>query len=62
MLKSKSAESADILLPFLGRILPLENDEEIKSTVSVNQTSSPSTTTPARGGSTSPAWIPNVAV
>ena len=56
-LKSKSAESAEILLLFKGRILPLKNYEEMKSTVSVNHASSP--TTPARGGSTDPAWIPN---
>ena len=47
-LKSKSAESADILLPFQGKILPLENDEEMKSTVSVNPTSSATPPTPAR--------------
>ena len=47
-LKSKSAESAEILLLFKGRILPLKNYEEIKSTVSVNHNSSATPTTPAR--------------
>ena len=43
-LKSKkSAESADILLPFRGRILPLANDDPIKETASVAQPQSSST-------------------
>jgi hypothetical protein len=34
----KSAESADILLPFRGRILPLAHDDQVEVTVPVTPT------------------------
>ena len=56
-LKSKkTAESADILLPFRGKILPLANEIATQETASVEQTPLAST---RRQSSAVSAWTPN---
>ena len=58
----KSAESAEILLPFRRRILPLATDVQVKATPSLVLTSTSTPSTPTRECSTGSAWTPNGAV